>query len=234
MASKIVEEFKRFIDFSVTGFKYNLQVLPDTVTAASLLFALLFQSPPLATLGAGFILLNFIHPKLAEFTTRFVNETLGPEVDPQLCSGQFPGISYDRLMNMSSERTFGALNRAGWPSFYAVFLGYLVGWIAPLGVIYKQEIDASPRRAGATGLGLVVLGLIVLMAGIFRVQSGCETVFGLFIGMLCGLFVGGLLVLGVAWISERRMTNILGLPLIRGKAPDGKPIYVCERNSTGK
>jgi len=41
-------------------------------------------------------------------------------------------------------------------------------------------------------------------------------------------------VLGVAWISERRMTNILGLPLIRGKAPDGKPIYVCERNSDAK
>lgn len=213
----------------MSGFKYNLQVLPDTITAASLLFALLFQSPPLATLGAGFILLNFIHPKLAEFTTRFVSDTFGPEVDPQLCSGQFPGISYDRLMSMSSERTFGALNRTGWPSFYSVFLGYLIGWIAPLPIIYKKEIDASPRRSGATTLGLIVLGLVVVIAGIFRVQSGCESVFGLFVGMLAGLFIGGLLVLGMAWISDRRMTNILGLPLIRGKAPDGKPIYVCER-----
>jgi hypothetical protein len=229
MASKIVEEFKRFVDFSVTGFKYNLQVFPDTVTAASLLFALLFQSPPLATLGAGFIFLNFLHPKLAEFTTRFVSNTVGPEVDPQLCSGQFPGISYDRLMGMSSERTFGALNRTGWPSFYSVFLGYLVGWIGALPLIYKKEIDASPRRKGATTLGLIVLGLIVLIAGIFRVQSECESLFGLFIGLLVGLFVGGLLVIGVAWISERRMTNILGLPLIRGRATDGKPIYVCER-----
>jgi hypothetical protein len=230
MASKIVEEFKRFIDFSVTGFKYNLQVFPDTVTAASLLFALLFQSPPLATLGAGFIFLNFLHPKLAEFTTRFVSNVMGPEVDPQLCSGQFPGISYDRLMTMSSERTFGALNRAGWPSFYSVFLGYLIGWIGPLPVIYSKEINASPRRKGAVTLGLVVLGLIVLTAAIFRVTSGCDTAFGVFVGMLAGLFIGGLLVLGIAWISERRMTNILGMPLIRGKTTDGKPIYVCERN----
>ena len=183
MASKIVEEFKRVIDFSVSGFKYNLQVLPDTITAASLLFALLFQSPPLATLGAGFILLNFLHPSLAEFTTRFVSNTLGPEIDPQLCSGQFPGISYDRLMNMSSEKTFGVLNRSGWPSFYSVFLGYLIGWIGPLPLIYKKEIDASPRRAGATTLGLIVLGLAVVIAGIFRIQSGCESVFGLFVGI---------------------------------------------------
>lgn len=230
MASKIVEEFKRFIDFSVDGFKYNLQVFPDTITAGSLLFALLFQSPPLATLGAGFIFLNFIHPKLAEFTTRFVSGIAGPEIDPQLCSGQFPGVSYDRLMNMSSERTFGALNRTGWPSFYSVFMGYLAGWIGMLPLVYQREIAASPRRRGASTLGLLVLGLVILMAGIYRVQSGCESTFGLFVGLLVGLFIGGLLMFGVAWISERRMTNILGLPLIRGKAEDGKPIYVCERS----
>jgi len=229
MASKIVEEFRRFIDFSVSGFKYNLQVLPDTITAASLLFALLFQSPPLATLGAGFIFLNFLHPPLASFATRIISDTVGPEVDPQLCSGQFPGISYDRLMNMSSERTFGALNRTGWPSFYSVFLGYLAGYVGLLPYIYGREINASPRRKGASVLGLVVLGLVILIAGIFRVSSGCESVFGLFVGLVAGIFVGGLLVLAVAYLSERRMTNILGLPLIRGKAEDGKPIYVCER-----
>ena len=230
MASKITEEFKRFINFSTAGFKYNLQVLPDTITAASLLFALLFQSPPLATLGAGFIFLNFIHPQLASFATRIVSDSVGPEIDPQLCSGQFPGISYDRLLGMSSERTFGALNRAGWPSFYSVFLGYLVGWIGALPLIYRKEIDASPRRGGAVILGLIVLGITVLIAGIFRVSSGCESFFGLFVGLIAGVFVGGLLVLAVSWISERRMTNILGFPLIRGKAEDGKPIYVCERN----
>lgn len=230
MASKIVDEFKRFIDFSVTGFKYNLQVFPDTITAGSLLFALLFQSPPLATLGAGFILLNFLHPKIAEFTTRFVSDVVGPEVDPALCSGQFPGVSYDRLMNMSSERTFGALNRAGWPSFYSVFLGYLAGWIGMVPVVYQQEIAASPRKRGAAILGLIVLGLIILMAGIYRTQSGCETLFGLFVGVLVGLFLGALLMFTTAWISERRMTNILALPLIRGKAEDGKPLYVCERS----
>lgn len=230
MASKIVDEFKRFIDFSVVGFKYNLQVFPDTVTAASLLFALLFQSPPLATLGAGIIFLNFIHPKLAEFTTRFVSDTFGAEADPQLCSGQFPGVSYDRLMNMSSERTFGALNRDGWPSYYSVFMGYLAGWIGMLPYVYQQEIAASPRRRGAATLGLIVLGLVILINSIFRVQSGCESMFGLFVGLLVGLFVGSLLMLGVAWISERRMTNILGVPLIRGKSEDGKPIYVCERS----
>lgn len=229
MAHRITEEFKRFIDFSVTGFKYNLQVLPDTITAGSLLFALLFQSPPLATLGAGFIFLNFLHPKLAEFTTRFVSDTFGAEVDPQLCSGQFPGISYDRLLTMSSERTFGALNRPGWPSFYSVFLGYLVGWIGMIPGLYAAEIAASPRRKGATTLGLIVLALIVIIATIFRVQSGCDTFFGMFVGMLVGIFVGGLLVFGIAYISERRMTNILGVPLIRGKSEDGKPIYVCER-----
>jgi hypothetical protein len=130
---------------------------------------------------------------------------------------------------MSSERTFGALNRAGWPSYYSVFLGYLVGWIGALPVLYSKELDASPRKKGASILGLIVLGLTVITASIYRIQSGCDSLFGVFVGLLAGIFVGGLLVFGIAWISDRRMTNLFGLPLIRGKAEDGKPIYVCER-----
>ena len=49
-ANKILEEFYAFVNFARDGFKYNLQVFPDTITAASLLFSLLFQSPPLAAL----------------------------------------------------------------------------------------------------------------------------------------------------------------------------------------
>lgn len=228
-ANRILAELKGFTEFLSTGFKYNLQVFPDTLTGAALLFAVLFQSPPLATLGGSFILLNFIHPLLADFATRVVSNTLGPDIDPSLCSGHFPGISYDRLLGMSSERTFGALNRAGWPSYYSVFMGFLAGWVGALPFIYEKEISASPKRKAASTLGLVVLGLVLIMGIVFRVSSGCDTLFGTFVGMACGVFIGLLLVIFLSWISDRRVTNVLGFPLIRGRAADGKPIYVCER-----
>jgi hypothetical protein len=228
-ANRIVDEVKRFVDFSVTGFKYNLQVFPDTITAGSLLFALLFQSPPLATLGAGFILLNFIHPKIAEFTTKVVSNTVGADADPLMCSSSFPGVSYDRLLNMSSERTFGSLNREGWPSFYSVVLGYIGAWIGMMPLLYQEEIKGSPKRRGAMILGSIVFIGILILGITFRMSNKCETLFGSAVGILAGLFVGGIFVYATAMLSERKMTNVLGFPLIQGKAKDGKPIYVCER-----
>jgi hypothetical protein len=48
---------------------------------------------------------------------------------------------------------------------------------------------------------------------------------GILAGGLFGLFSVGFL----AYISDRRLTNILSVPLIRNRAADGKPIYVCEK-----
>lgn len=231
-ANRILDELKAFSYFLTTGFKYNVQVFPDTITAAALLFSLLFQSPPLAALGGSLVLLNFIHPLLADFMTRVVNNTLGPEIDPSLCSGHFPGISYERLWSMSSEKTFGALQNSAWPSFYTTFLGFLVGWIGVLPFIYSKEIEASPKRQTASILGLVVLSIVLGLGIVFRVASGCDTFFGTLIGLLAGGLVGFVLVSFLAWISDRRITNMLGFPLIRDRAPDGKPIYVCQRNSS--
>lgn len=228
-ALAITEKFRAFIDFIGTGFKYNVQVLPDTVTAAALLFALLFQSPPLATLGGSFILLNFLHPSLAGFLSQVVSRTLGEPTDPSVCSGYFPGISYERLLSMSSERTFGALNSAAFPSWYSVFLGFFMAWIGALPLIYYKEIAASPKRAAASTSGLVAAALIVGLGISFRLLSGCDTWMGVAVGVGAGAFLGGMLVVALAWLSDRRLTNVLGFPLIRDRAADGKPIYVCER-----
>jgi hypothetical protein len=225
----VADTFKSFLETANTAFRYNLQVFPDTLTAGALLFSLLFQSPPLAALGGSMILLTFLHPLLAQFTARTVSATLGAEVDPGLCSGHFPGVSYDQLLSMSSEKTFGALNRSGWPSYYTVFMGFLGAWVSALPVIYHKEQAASPKRKTASTVGLIVLALVLLMMIVYRIGSGCDTPLGVFVGLAAGALVGGLMVTFLAWISERRLTNLLAYPLLRGRAGDGKPIYVCQK-----
>jgi hypothetical protein len=226
-ANKILKEAGSFIAFANDGFKYNLQVFPDTITAAAMLFTLLFQSPSLAALSGSMILLNFIHPVMANFLTNVMGNTLNV-ADSERCTGRFPGVGFERVIGMSNLASFGALD-SQWPSYYSTFLGFLGGYIGTLPVIYQRELAASPRRQAAVTTGLVVLSLILLICVIFRVYSECDTLFGTFFGILSGAIVGITLVLFLAWISDRRITNILSLPLIRNRAADGKPIYVCER-----
>ena len=98
-------------------------------------------------------------------------------------------------------------------------------------MMYQNELKASPKRQASMILGFVVICLVLLTLAVYRLMSECDTPFGMFVGVLVGAVVGFLMVLLLAYLSDRRLTNLLGLPLMRDKAADGKPIYVCERPS---
>jgi hypothetical protein len=228
----IYEQSLAFLNTVGSGLRYNLQVFPDTVTAAALVFALLFQSPAFATLGGSSILLSLIHPQIAHFFSNFVPEIIdsGPEAR---CSGHFPGtVSFERIMSMKNSGGFGSLSYTGWPSYYNVFVGFIISYIGTLPFLYKNELDASPKRKASMILGYVVIAITLAILVMYRLISGCDTFMGVFVGSLVGIVFGFLMVLLFAYVSDRRLTNILGLPLMRDKAEDGKPIYVCERPKT--
>ena len=228
-ANQILKQMTAFLNFTNEGFKYNLQVFPDTLTAAVFLFALLFQSPPFATLFGSIILLNVVHPQLAHILSNVMGNTLQGKTDGSRCSGHFPGVSFERLLSASEGGKFQDLEE-GVPSYYASFLGFMGAYVGLLPVIYYKEISYSPSRQASTTVGLIVLGLVLVLGGLHRVFN-CESALSVFIGMLGGAFVGGLMVAFFAFLSERRLTNILSFPLIRERTTDGKPIYVCERPS---
>jgi hypothetical protein len=227
MASRITEELKRFVEFATTGFKYNLQVFPDTLTGAVFLFTILFQSPPFATLFGSILILNVIQPSLARILADVMGNTGQAKSDGSRCSGHFPGVSFERLISAAEGGKFGELEN-GVPSYYASFLGFLGAYVGMLPVIYWKEISYSPTRKASTTVGLVVLGLVLLLGVLHRVFN-CESLVSVLIGMLGGGIVGVVLVAFLALLSDRRLTNILSFPLIRDKSTDGKPIYVCER-----
>ena len=78
-----------------TSFKYNLQVLPDTLLAASLLFSLLFQSIALATLFLSLVVHAGLHGLFAKFLGRNFQGLRRPKAAGK-CTGTFPGSLYTR------------------------------------------------------------------------------------------------------------------------------------------
>jgi hypothetical protein len=228
VADTILEEFTSFIGFANAGFKYNLQVFPDTITAAAMLFAVLFQSAPFGALSGSLVLLRFLHPVVASFFGSVLSGNTGPGTTEN-CSGMFPGASFERLIGAASQSKFSSLSSNSWPSFYSTFLGFLTGYIGLLPIVYHQELAASSRRQAATISGLIILAIVVIVGIVFRSTSSCDDGVGIAVGIFAGFIVGAIIMAFLAWISERRITNILGFPLIRSKTADGKPIYVCQK-----
>lgn len=227
-ANRILQELKAFTDFANTGFKYNLQVFPDTATAAALLFTILFQNPQFGALTGSLVLLRFLHPVLGSFLSSLLDGTLG-EGDAERCSGLFPGASYESLIGAATAGKMGALKDNVWPSFYSTFLGFIAGYVGLLPVVYQAEFAASPRQMASVVTGSIILIVTVILGIVYRVMSGCDNGFGIAVGIVSGFIMGAAIMAFLAWISDRRITNILNFPLIRGKAADGRPIYVCDR-----
>jgi hypothetical protein len=215
--------------FIGAGFRYNLQTFPDTLTAAAFLFAILFQSPPFAALTASIVVLNVVRSPFSRFLSQFMGDVAIPSTDASRCSGHFPGVSFERILELSSTGRFGDLDAQGLPSYYSMFLGFLAAYIGVLPLVYQKEISYSPKRAASTTTGLVILGFVVAIGIVYRILSVCETPTSMFVGLFGGAVVGLACVSFLAMISERRLTNILSFPLIRNKTTDGKPIYVCEK-----
>jgi uncharacterized membrane protein len=130
---------------------------------------------------------------------------------------------------MTKGKTFGALDATGWPSFYSMFLGFLTTYAGLMPILYRHELNASPKRNVATIVGLVVMALILITCVAYRIIGGCDTFSATLVGVLVGAAISSMYVIGLAFISDRKLTNILALPLLRDKAVDGKPIYVCEK-----
>jgi hypothetical protein len=171
---------------------------------------------------------TFLHGKMASVLQQVLpGLAKGSSTDSYRCSGRFPGISYESLLGLGSRNFAGSAE--AWPSFYSTFVGFLAGWVGTLPALYAAEIAAQPQRAASTMGGIAILAVLCLTVMLYRISSGCESFTSTSVGLLAGFLMGLAIVLFVSWLSDRRLTNVLGLPLIRGKAEDGKPIYVCER-----
>lgn len=181
----------------------------------------------MAVFAASIFTMTFAHKYISEFVSEILPNAASSS-EPR-CTGQFPGITWNYNLQLSGNSKFGSPSFQKVPSFYTTVVGFISGWISSLPTIYGDELKAAPAKKAATTAGLFGLGLLLLLVMVYRISTQCEGFLATVSGLVLGFMLGILGVYGIAQISERRATNMLGLPLLRGKAADGKPIYVCEK-----
>ena len=225
----ILDRVKALSEFTGRGVLFNLNYMPDTILGGIVLFALILQSPPLAILGVSLFSLEFVHAGIAAFLSKAISGLNEPSKDVARCSGRFPGISYERAVGiLVSEGTMKTL-AVSFPSYYMMFFGTLFGYTFAVSQTYEEELKAMPVKRASTLSGLIVMGILTLMFALFRVGTECDSFLSVLVGYAIGLLIGYTLENLVAFLSGRELTNIINIPLLRDRAADGKPIYVCKK-----
>ena len=229
VAKAVIDRVSGLSDFASKAFFFNLNYLPDTILGGIILFALLLQSIPLGVLGVLLFSLEFIHAGTSGFLASIIPGVHEASKDIQRCSGHFPGISYERLTStLSQVGTLATLNN-GFPSYYMMFIGALFGYMIGISNTYSEELNGMPQRRAAVQAGVYLMGVMVTMFIFYRTYTNCDKYISVFVGLLFGSMYGLFMESLISTASDRTMTNLLNIPLIRNKADDGKPIYVCQK-----
>jgi hypothetical protein len=228
-AKIIVDRVTALSQFASKAFFFNLNYLPDTILGGIILFALLLQSIPLGLMGVLLFALEFVHAGTSSFLAEVIPGVHEPSKDIQRCSGHFPGISYERLTSTLSQVGTLAIMNNGFPSYYMMFVGALFGYMIGMGQTYEKELEGMPQRRAAVHSGVFLMGVLAFMFIFYRVYTNCDKPTSVIVGLFLGTLYGYLMEMFVANTSDRTMTNLLNIPLIRNRAEDGKPIYVCAK-----
>jgi hypothetical protein len=204
---------------------YQLQVLPDTLLMGSIVFAILLANPPVLALALGLTATQgIVHAAGTAIAVAQPGQTI-VRSSLDTCTGGYVGRTWGRLFRAGTE----ALWHPYAPSVYLATIGFIVAYGAAISQLYMEEVQAGmmPRNT-LIGLG-VLTAIFVLVTLIFRIGSGCESLLGALGGLALGSLLGYLVAIVLGYATDRRGTNLWGIPLLRDRINAGSAVYVCPK-----
>jgi hypothetical protein len=192
--------------------KFNLSVLPDSLVTGLTVLSIVLANYTLMILAAGII--------ITQLFTGYVGGIVAPSSMKSPCESEFYAVTVNRLFGVDPPSS-GPLA----PSSYMASIAYLFGVGVALQQIYAVEIEKF--KTGSPLVATAIIGLmLVLLTALFRLSTRCDTVTGALGGTVLGFAIGyfGCVLLGYA--TNRRATNVWGIPFLMDRINKGSAIYV--------
>ncbi len=215
-----------YTDYVAGAILHNLQILPETLMCGLVILAVLLANPAVVLFAGGAASTQLLVSAMGRLVMNFQPEQAVVSTSADSCRAGFIGKTWDRLMRGSRDPEL--LWHPLAPSVYMATIAFFAGWGYALRQLYKDEINAGVL-SGSTMSAVTILSLLrVVLALVFRVYSGCDTLMGAVSGLALGLAFGYFGAIALGYATDRRMTNIWGIPLLRDRINDGAPVYVCD------
>lgn len=204
---------------------YNLQILPDVLLCGILLLGVLLANQNVLIVALAALSSQLLTSTVGRLMLKYAPEGAVIRSSMDMCTGGFIGKSWARLIGVGADDLWSP--RA--PSLFMSMVGFFSGWGGALAQLYKEEIDAglvSRTRLIVCG---VFMAIIVALAGVIRWSSGCESLASILGGLVFGGVFGYFVAIALGFSTDRRATNLWGIPLLRDRINGGAAVYVCPK-----
>lgn len=195
------------------GIMFNFQILPETLITGICILGVILANNSIVIMAAGGIGVQLLATIMGKLIMKFMPGTAVPTSSMDMCQNGFIAKSWSRLLSGNPD----TLWHPNAPSIFMATITYFFGYGLAVQTLYSDEIQAGVKqRSVMIGLSIAA-ALIILCAMIFRCASGCDSILGTTLGAIFGLMVGYLGAIILGYITNRRATNIWGIPLLRNR-----------------
>lgn len=212
-----------YTDYVAAAIMYNLQILPESILCGLIVLAIVLANQPLVILAAGLAGAHLLASSVGTLLMRFSPEQAVVSTSMTQCSMGFIGKSWERLFRGSGD----LLWHPKAPSIYMVTVGFLSGWGFALQQLYKEEIQAGVIKPSMMTTMAIIALLTMILAAVFRIGTGCDSVAATLGGLAFGLMLGYMGAIALGYATDRRATNLWGIPLLRDRINQGAAVYIC-------
>jgi hypothetical protein len=218
-----------YTDYIAAAILFNLQILPESLMTGALLLGLITANQAILAMAAGGLgtqVLTDVFGKLLLNVMPAGTPDKRHTSSLDTCSSGFVGKTWLRLLTGTTDANI--YWHPNVPSIYMATIGYFAGYGYALQQLYKEEIRAGIVSSPLLTATAVLTLILLLIALVFRVASGCESLLGAMGGLAVGVLLGYLGTIALGYTTDRRGTNLWGIPLLRDRINSGAPVYVCD------
>ena len=221
--------------YLVPNFTEQIRILPDSIIFGSLFIALVTQSYSTAIFGASMLEAAVFGSLLqAMFTYMDILHTapMNPE-DGSKCMSSYNTPTLETLFNICKDKLCSGKIPSGVPSFPIYFLATAISYVVGTMYTQKDELQAlGPAYAARFYIAIFASFLLLVIVTFYRIANGCDGLGTVIFTLFFGFLIGALLVYQNNSLLGRDSTNLTGIPLLRERTRDGRPLYVCPQKTS--
>ena len=200
-----------------TVLKDSFNIFPDGILFGSFTISLLTLSPVHTTFFLSLIEGLFFLYGFQQITSFLVGSSFGPsKCKPSLYHSTFQ----DLLLTYSENNPSYAVYIVSFACSYIIYSLYKV----------QDELDVLEDSSYKQyTISLIILSTLAIVYALFRIWFSCDDISASMLGLFLGSFMGLLIVTQNLNIFGKDIINFLGIPLLRNRTANNKPIYICSK-----
>jgi hypothetical protein len=200
------------------------RILPNSIVTMAGAFAILTLSFPYAVFFGSLLEALGIYSIFQSIVLQLnVYDVLWQRpINSSVCYSSLNGVSLNELVSSKSSVDIG------FPSYPIFIISFACMYIFGMYQYLQDEINAlGDDYKKRYNMSIIFIGCLIAITCVVRMMFSCDGMGVIVFSIILGIAAGFIVLKQNDMLFGKEGLNLLGIPILRGKAVNGQALYIC-------